>query len=154
LGDHDHGLPKFVDRGAQKFDGRQRPTVPAALKTRVGILVHTSGGRVIANGVLLYITIDHQVIFAWAQQRGACPSILEGDERPWPLFFNFSSADADLKEISWDKFFEEFERAALAFVYQDATPNSELDDWHEFVKRAAVPELVISGKSTITEKVI
>jgi len=64
LGDHDHGLPKFVDRGAQKFDGRQRPTVPAALKTRVGILVHTSGGRVIANGVLLHITIDHQVIFA------------------------------------------------------------------------------------------
>ena len=67
----------------------------------------------IANGVLLHITIDHQVIFAWAQQRGACPSILEGDERPWPLFFNFSSADADLKEISWDKFFEEFEGAAL-----------------------------------------
>ena len=108
----------------------------------------------IANGVPLHITIDHQVIFAWAQQRGACPSILEGDERPWPLFFNFSSADADLKEISWDKFFEGFERAALAFVYQDATPNGELDDWHEFVKRAAVPELVISGKRTITEKVI
>jgi hypothetical protein len=29
-----------------------------------------------------------------------------------------------------------------------------LDDWHEFVKRAAVPELIISGKRTIAEKVI
>jgi hypothetical protein len=28
-----------------------------------------------------------------------------------------------------------------------------LDDWHEFVKRAAVPELIISGRRTITEQV-
>ena len=107
-----------------------------------------------ANGVLLHITIDHQVVFAWAQRRGARPSIIEGDERRWPLFFSFSSTDAGLEEISWDKFFEEFERADLAFVYRDATPNGELDDWHEFVKRAAVPELIISGKRTIAEKVI
>ena len=106
-----------------------------------------------ANRVLLRVTIDHHVIFSWAHRRGAQPATCEGDERPWPLFFNFSSADADLKEISWDKFFEEFERAALAFVYQDATPYSELDDWHEFVKRAAVPELIISGRRTITEQV-
>jgi hypothetical protein len=90
-----------------------------------------------ADGVLLHITIDHQVIFAWAQQRGARPATFEGDERPWPLLFNFSSADGGLKEMSWDKFFEEFERVGLAFLYQDATPNGELDDWHEFVKRAA-----------------
>jgi hypothetical protein len=72
--------------------------------------------------VLLHITIDHQVVFAWAQRRGARPSIIEGDERPWPLFFNFNIADGELKEISWDRFFEEFERAGLAFVYRDATP--------------------------------
>jgi hypothetical protein len=131
-----------------------RPTAPAALKTKAVILVHTSGGRAMANGVLLHITIDHQVVFAWAQRRGARPSIIEGDERPWPLFFSFSSTDAGLEEISWDKFFEEFERADLAFVYRDATPNGELDDWHEFVKRAAVPELIISGKRTIAQKVI
>jgi hypothetical protein len=29
------------------------------------------------------------------------------------------------------------------------TDPKELDDWYEFVKRAAVPELMISGKLTI-----
>jgi hypothetical protein len=57
-------------------------------------------------------------------------------------------------EIRWDKFFEEFERANLAFVYRDAGPNGELDDLHEFVNRAAVPELTVSGKSTIVERTI
>src|SRR6476619_1962060 len=116
-------------------------------------MVHRSGGRTTTDEALLHITIDHQVVFAWAQRRGARPSTIEGDERPWPLFFNFNIADGELKEISWDRFFEEFERANLAFVYRDATPNVELDDWHEFVKRAAVPELIISGRRTITEQV-
>jgi hypothetical protein len=44
-----------------------------------------------------------------------------------------------LIEIGWDKFFEEFERANLAFTYLDAVPNGQLDDWHEFVKRATCP---------------
>lgn len=65
------------------------------------------------------VTIDHQVIFSWAQRRGAHPSTLEGDERPWPLFFNFDWSVSELKEVSWDRFFVEFERANLAFVYQD-----------------------------------
>ena len=42
----------------------------------------------------------------------------------------------------------------LAFVYRDTDPNVEQDDLHEFVRRAAVMELVMSGKSTITEQAI
>jgi hypothetical protein len=41
----------------------------------------------------------------------------------------------------------------LAFVYR-TDPNVEQDDLHEFVRRAAVMELVMSGKSTITEQAI
>jgi hypothetical protein len=107
-----------------------------------------------ANAELLRVTIDHHVIFSWAQRRGAHPSTFEGDERPWPLYFNFGSAGSGLEDISWDRFFAEFERATLAFVYRDAAPNGELDDLHEFVKRAAVPALAISGRSTITRLVI
>lgn len=103
-----------------------------------------------ANAVVLRVTIDHQVIFSWAHSRGACPSTLEGDERPWPLFFNFGPPGAGLQEISWDKFFAEFERASLAFIYRDEGPNAELDDLHQFVRRAAVVELAVSGRSTIT----
>jgi hypothetical protein len=59
---------------------------------------------------------------------------------------------AGLVEILWDKFFEEFERADLAFVYRDTGPNGELDDFHEFINRAAVPELTASGRLTIVEQ--
>jgi hypothetical protein len=107
-----------------------------------------------ADAALLYVTIDHQVIFSWAQRRGARPSTCEGDERSWPLLFSFGTANAGLEEISWDRFFAEFERANLAFIYRDFGPNGELDDLHEFVKRAAVPELTVSGKSTIIEQVM
>ena len=101
----------------------------------------------------LPVTIDHQVIFSWAQHRRARPSTLEGDERPWPLFFTFDWSVSELKEVSWDRFFVEFEQANLAFVYRDAGPNGDLDNLYQFVKRPAVIELIISGKSTITEQV-
>jgi hypothetical protein len=107
-----------------------------------------------ANPVLLQVTIDHQVIFSWAQRRGARPSTFEGDERPWPLFFDFGPPSSGHEEISWDRFFAEFERADLAFVYRDTGPNVEQDDLHEFVRRAAVMELAMSGLSTITEQAI
>ena len=51
-------------------------------------------------------------------------------------------------------FFAEFERANLAFVYRDASPNGHLDDLDEFVRRAVVPELTISGRSTIAQEVM
>lgn len=101
------------------------------------------------SAALLHVTIDHHVIFSWAQRRGARPSTFEGDERSWPLFFTFGSSDTGLKAITWDRFFGEFEQAQLAFIYRDAGPNGELDDLHEFIKRAAVPELIVSGKSTM-----
>jgi hypothetical protein len=103
------------------------------------------------DAVLLYLTIDHQIILSWAGRRGARPATCEGDEHPWPLFFNIGSGGPLLREISWDEFFAEFDRAQLIFVYRDTTPSGELDDWHEFVKRAAVPELAIAGISTIVQ---
>ncbi|HEY7299407.1 MAG TPA: hypothetical protein VH684_15990 [Xanthobacteraceae bacterium] len=101
--------------------------------------------------MLLQITIDHDVITQWARRRGAVPATFQGTERPWPLKFSFGPS-SDLVEISWDEFFAEFERADLAFVYRDAGPDGELDDFHEFVNRAAVPELASSNKSTIIER--
>jgi hypothetical protein len=108
-----------------------------------------------ASAFQLYLTIDHQLILSWAQRRGALPSTIEGNEHPGPLFFNFGLATSGRQEISWDRFFTEFERADLAFIYRDDMgPNGELDDFHAFVARAAVPELVTSGKSTIIEQVL
>jgi hypothetical protein len=106
-----------------------------------------------ANSVLLYVTIDPAIIVSWAQRRGARPSTFEGDEHPWPIFFDFGPDAPGVVGIDWGRFFEEFERADLAFTYRDTGPSGERDDSYEFVKRAAIPDLTFSGKSTIVEHI-
>ena|SRR5215204_7715428 len=101
------------------------------------------------NVVPIQVTIDRDVIKAWANRRKARPSTLMGDDRPWPLLFDFGPPDAGVREIGWDPFFAEFERANLAFVYRDAAPDGELDDFYEFINRSAVPGLTLAAKSTI-----
>jgi hypothetical protein len=110
--------------------------------------------RIVVAIVSIQITIDHGSIVEWARRRRAVPSTYQGKERPWPLKFAFSSTDAALVEIGWGQFFEEFETAGLAFVYRDVGPDGEFDDFHQFVKRAAVPELAISRTVTIPEQAI
>jgi hypothetical protein len=107
-----------------------------------------------ANIIPLHVTIDHDVIRSWAERRAARPAMPLGDDRPWPLKFDFGPPDAGVREIDWERLFAEFERANLAFVYRDAAPNGQLDDLHEFINRAAVPELTLAAKSTIIERVI
>jgi len=94
------------------------------------------------NAFQFNVTIDHAVIRAWAECRAARPSMMMGDDRPWPLLFDFGPPDAGVKEIEWDRFFGEFERANLAFVYRDVTVDGELDDFHEFINRSTVPGLL------------
>ncbi|MCA6112582.1 hypothetical protein [Bradyrhizobium cenepequi] len=65
------------------------------------------------------------------------------------MLFDVGPPDAGVVEISWEKYFYEFERAGLAFVYRDTGPAGELDDFHRLVYRCTVPQLVVSGRSTI-----
>jgi hypothetical protein len=97
-----------------------------------------------ANALSLHVTIDHAVIRAWAERRGARPSMPVGEGRPWPLLFDLGPPDTGVREIGWERFFDEFERANLAFA---------LDDLHEFISRSAVPELTVSAQSTILERI-
>jgi hypothetical protein len=106
-----------------------------------------------ANRVPLCITVDHDVIKAWAERMGARPARPTGDERPWPLMFDVGEPDPDTVEIGWDEFFREFERADLAFVCRNPGAQGERDDMHEFVKRASVPELTLGRSSTVIERV-
>jgi len=103
------------------------------------------------NSAPIRVTIDQDVIVAWAKRRSGRPSTMIGDERPWPLLFDFGPPDVGVKEIGWDRFFAEFERANLAFVFRDAVEDSELDDFHEFINRALVPALAVA--TTITLRV-
>jgi len=62
-------------------------------------------------------------------------------------------ASHDQSIDAWERFFDEFERANLAFIYRDTGPNGALDDLHEFISRSAVPELTVSAQSTILERI-
>jgi hypothetical protein len=89
-----------------------------------------------------YTTTDHEVIKAWAAERGARPASVEstgsGDDAGI-LRLEFPDApggpSADLGEVEWEPFFKTFDDRGLAFVYQEKTSDGEVSRFNKFVRR-------------------
>lgn len=69
-------------------------------------------------------TTDHNEIKKWAEERQGKPALVRGTEDNQDgaglLRINFPGyAEENLKDISWDEFFETFDSKNLAFLYQD-----------------------------------
>lgn len=86
------------------------------------------------------ITIDHDTIRQWAEDRGGSPASVdgtaEGDE-PGILRLDFRPKDEGLHGVDWDAFFEKFEEANLAFLYQEQTADGRVSRFHKFIDRDA-----------------
>jgi DUF2934 family protein len=90
------------------------------------------------DGVRVAATTDHDEITAWAVRHGAEPATGEAtasgpatiavNDGGAGIRFNFPGF-ARLRPISWDEWFDNFERHDLVFVY-------EAQDWHEVAVRA------------------
>lgn len=86
-------------------------------------------------------TTNHDEIRQWVEQRGGVPATVEGtgdDETAGVLRVDFPDSggdDGNLMTISWDEFFEKFEDAKLAFVYQENTADGEESRFNRFVSR-------------------
>lgn len=72
------------------------------------------------------ITTDHDQIRKWAESRGGKPAAVKATHRgddPGIIRLIFPDApnanDGSLEEISWDDFFEKFDEAGLALLYQE-----------------------------------
>jgi hypothetical protein len=69
------------------------------------------------------ITTDHEVIQAWARERGAEPATVPGSEyegRPGRLRLDFPGYGGEgLEHISWDDWFRTFDERRLNFIYQE-----------------------------------
>jgi hypothetical protein len=87
-----------------------------------------------------HVTTDHDVIRQWAEERGGCPTSVEGTgsgEEPGVLRLDFKPDDEKLEDVSWDAFFEKFEEANLAFLFQEQTADGKISRFHKFVDRSA-----------------
>ena len=67
-------------------------------------------------------TTNHEVIKRWAEERDATPATVEGTEHGdllGVLRFDFGGDNDRLRHVSWDEWFETFDRRRLNFIYQE-----------------------------------
>jgi hypothetical protein len=81
-------------------------------------------------------TTDHQKIKEWTESRNGVPTVIKGTEDQegnglLRIHFPQASSDENFNEISWDKFFDEFDDKKLLFAYQE----DEDSTFYKFVSR-------------------
>jgi hypothetical protein len=92
-------------------------------------------------------TTDHETIRKWAEERGGKPAVVKSTQRKDDvgiLRIEFPGApnakDDNLEEISWDEFFEKFDREGLALLYQDKTADGQKSNFNKLVSRETAEE--------------
>ena len=90
------------------------------------------------------VTTDQNEIRRWVEERGGWPARVKstGDENdPGVLRIDYPgySGEGTLERISWEEFFDKFEKNKLAFLYQDEQDSrfSKLIDRDSAEARAA-----------------
>lgn len=87
-------------------------------------------------------TTDHREIQRWVDERGGRPARVKGTESknsPGLLRIDYPgfSGEESLEEISWEEFFDGFEKNGLAFLYQDKTADGKISRFSKLVERNA-----------------
>lgn len=92
------------------------------------------------------ILIDHDEIRRWAEQRGAVPARVKGTGGPDDVgilrlhFPEYSQDDEKLEEISWDEFFEEFDKKRLALLVEDRMPDGRRSNFNKIISRQTIED--------------
>jgi hypothetical protein len=87
------------------------------------------------------ITTNHNEIRRWVEARDGHPAKVKGTERggegggllriDYPGF----SGEDTLEEITWEQFFDQFEKSGLAFLYQDKLESGETSRFSKLIDR-------------------
>lgn len=85
-------------------------------------------------------TTDKEAIRNWAEARNGVPAFVKGTENKdsgvLRIHFPQASNDNDnFDKISWDKFFDQFDKNKLAMVYQEKKDNGEQSTFYKLVDR-------------------
>lgn len=84
-------------------------------------------------------TRDHETIRRWAEERDGTPTIVKGTGESGPgaglLRIDFPGYEGEdtLEEVSWDKFFETFDKSDLEFLYQEKTKDGSMSRFFKFI---------------------
>jgi len=88
------------------------------------------------------ITTNHEEIRRWVEQRGGHPAKVKGTEREGEsgggllrIDYPGYSGEETLEEITWEQFFDQFEKNALAFLYQDTLESGEMSRFSKLIDR-------------------
>jgi hypothetical protein len=71
-------------------------------------------------------TTDHETIREWAEARDGHPARVKGTgdaQDAGLLRLDFGKPEENLEKITWEEFFEKFEEAELALLYEDEPDN-------------------------------
>lgn len=88
----------------------------------------------------LKTTDNHDTIKNWVEERYGNPALIEGivdkGKAGEMLRINFQNQTKEsLKDISWDLFFEIFDRNNFALLYQEETVDGAQSKHFEFINR-------------------
>ena|SRR5688572_19636034 len=90
-------------------------------------------------------TTNHNEIRQWVTERGGHPARVKGTEKGKTsgvlrIDYPGYSGEERLEEISWEEFFDGFEKNELAFLYQEKTSDGELSRFSKLIDRNAAKD--------------
>src|SRR4051812_39125558 len=84
------------------------------------------------------VTINHEEIRRWVEERGGRPACVKGTERGDSCLLRIDypgfSGEDTLEPMDWDEFFDTFDENNLAFLYQESK-NGKPSRFSKFVSR-------------------
>lgn len=121
-----------------KSTARQGTRARAATTKRASATRMASRRRGSGQGTT---TTDHAEIRRWVEERGGYPATVIGTERNndeagvLRIDYPGYSGEGRLERISWDEFFDKFDQANLAFLYQDETKGGGPSRFSKLIRR-------------------
>jgi ferritin-like metal-binding protein YciE len=111
---------------------------------------HNESGSAKGESEHTKVTVDHEEIRQWAEERGAEPACVRGTKKGntclLRLDFPGYTGEESLEHISWDEFFKIFDESDLALLYQDETASGKKSNFNKLVSRESVDVPKASGR--------
>jgi hypothetical protein len=91
------------------------------------------------------VTTDHNEIRQWVEERGGRPARVKGTDKKnssgvLRIDYPGYSGDDTLEIITWEEFFEGFEKNNLAFLYQEETKDGAKTRFSKLIDRDSAKE--------------